>query len=331
MLRRLLGALAVVLGLAAVAGLVLVRTELERRSPVFDPPQVVRVAGGEPLPMLAKRLGEQGVLASPLAFRALARLRGEDRRVRSGLYEFAGNATAADVLDALVRGPQKLELVSFPEGWPVERIALRLEAAGLGPAERYRELAENPAFAASVGVPAPRLEGYLFPDTYSFGDDPTPEEVLGRMTARFHEVTGERYRRAAEEAGLTLHEAVTLPSLGETEAAVPEERPLISAVFHNRLERGMKLQTDPTVLYGVPGRTPPIRQSDLARATPYNTYVVPGLPPGPIANPGLSSLDAAVHPLAGTRALYFVARADRTHQFSETLAAHVRAVQQHQR
>lgn len=331
MVRRILGAVAVVLCLAAVLGLMVVRAELERRSPVFDPPQVVRVADGEPLPALAKRLGEQGVLASPLAFRALARWRGEDRRVRSGLYELGGNATAADVLDALVRGPQKLELVSFPEGWTVERIALRLEAAGLGPAERYRELAEDPTFAAALGVPAPRLEGYLFPDTYSFGDDPTPAEVLGRMTARFHEVTGEPYGRAAAEAGLTLHQAVTLASLVEAEAAVPQERARIAAVFHNRLERGMRLQTDPTVLYGVPGRTPPIRQSDLDRETPYNTYVIPGLPPGPIANPGLSSLDAAVHPLEGTRALYFVARADRTHQFSETLEAHVRAVRQHQR
>jgi len=263
MVRRTLGALAIVFLLGLVGALLVVRSALERRAPLLEQPRAVRIEDGETLATISDRLRREGVLAEPRAFLALARWRGVDRQVRSGVYEFAGGATAGEVLDTLVNGPQRFELVSIPEGWPTDRIALRLEAAGLGPAARYRELAEDPAFAASLGVPADRLEGYLFPDTYSFGDDPNPADVLRRMTARFFAVFDEDLRRAARERGLSLHEAVTLASIIEAEAAIGSERPLISAVFHNRLARGMPLQADPTVLYGVAGRSKPIRKSDL--------------------------------------------------------------------
>ncbi|MDG2306560.1 MAG: endolytic transglycosylase MltG [Candidatus Binatia bacterium] len=331
MTRRILGALLIapLLGLTAI--LLVVRHTLEERGPRLDVPAAISIGDGESLPAIAARMQQRGVLVRPEAFLALARWRQVDRQVRSGVYEFEGGATAGEVLEALVSGPQRFELVSIPEGWTAERIALRLEAAGLGSAEHYQELAANPDFAASLGVSAGGLEGYLFPDTYSFGDDPTPEEVLGRMTARFFEVFDESLHAAAEAKGLTPHEAITLASIVETEAAIASERPLISAVFHNRLKRGMPLQADPTVLYGVPGRTKPIRRSDLKRATPYNTYVIRGLPPGPIANPGLASLEAAVYPTKGTKALYFVARNDRSHEFNQSLSAHTRAVRKYQR
>jgi len=168
-------------------------------------------------------------------------------------------------------------------------------------------------------------------DTYAFEAGATPEDVVRRMTARFREVFTPDLAQAARERGLTVDQAVTLASLIEKEAAVADERPVISAVFHNRLARRMPLQSDPTVLYGVAGSDGRIRSADLARATPYNTYVIPGLPPGPIANPGRASIVAAVRPAPGVTALYFVARNDRTHEFNDTLAAHQRAVNRWQR
>ena len=151
------------------------------------------------------------------------------------------------------------------------------------------------------------------------------------MTARFREMFTPDLAQSAADRGLTVDQAVTLASIIEKEAAVAAERPTISAVFHNRLKRGMPLQSDPTVLYGVEGSDGRIRSADLVRATPYNTYVIPGLPPGPIANPGRASLEAAVRPADGVTALYFVARNDRTHEFNDTLAAHNRAVNRWQR
>lgn len=330
MLGRALGVLLVTLLSGLTAGLIYVRSLLEERGPRLEQPVSIRIGDGESLPRIARKLDAEGILLHPEAFLALARWRRVDRHVRSGVYEFSGGATAGEVLETFVSGPQRFELVAIPEGWTVDQIALRLEASGLGPADRYRQLANDPVFAASVGVPADRLEGYLFPDTYSFGDEPTPESVLGRMTARFFEVFDERLRASAEARGLSVHEATTLASIVESEAAVASERPLISAVFHNRLARGMPLQADPTVLYGT-GRSKPIRRSDLKRATPYNTYVIRGLPPGPIANPGRASLEAAVNPTPGAKALYFVARNDRTHEFNDSLKAHTRAVRKYQR
>jgi UPF0755 protein len=301
------------------------------RSPTFDPPLVVEVRRGEPFLSLARRLADTDAIADARLFTLLARYRGDDRRVRSGEYELAGNATGPEVLDALVSGKQRLRMVTIPEGLTLEQIALLFERAGFGDVARYRALAQDEAFVATLGLPVPRLEGYLFPDTYAFESGATPEEIIGRMTARFREMFTPELAAAAEERGLTVDQAVTLASIIEKEAAIADERPTISAVFHNRLKRRMPLQADPTVLYGVEGSDGRIRSADLARATPYNTYVIPGLPPGPIANPGRASLAAAVRPAPGVTALYFVARNDRTHEFNDTLADHNRAVNRYQR
>lgn len=317
--------------LAALAAAFVLYTALWWRSAAFEPPIVVEVRRGEPFLALARRLADAGAIADPRVFTLLARWRGDDRRVRSGEYELSGNATGPEVLDALVSGKQRLRMVTIPEGLTVEQIALLLESAGLGSAERFRALATDQAFLARLALPAPHLEGYLFPDTYAFESGATPEEVVTRMTARFREMFTPDLAQAAADRGLTVDQAVTLASIIEKEAAVAAERPTISAVFHNRLKRGMPLQSDPTVLYGVAGSDGRIRSADLVRATPYNTYVIPGLPPGPIANPGRASLEAAVRPADGVTALYFVARNDRTHEFNDTLAAHNRAVNRWQR
>ena len=301
------------------------------RSAAFTPPLVIEVKRHEPFLALARRLDAAGAIADARLFTLLARVRGDDRRVRSGEYELSGAATGAEVLAALVSGKQRLHLVTIPEGLTLEEIAAVYERAGFGDAARFRALAQDHDFVARLGLPAQHLEGYLFPDTYALESEATPEEIVTRMTARFREVFTPELAQAASEHGLTVDQAVTLASIVEKEAAVAEERPRISAVFHNRLRRGMPLQSDPTVLYGVTGGDGRIHATDLARATPYNTYVIPGLPPGPIANPGRASLEAAVRPEAGVSALYFVARNDRTHEFNDTLAAHQKAVNRYQR
>lgn len=331
MRRRLLLLLAGGGVLAALAAAFVLYAALWWRSAAFEPPIVVEVRRGEPFLALARRLADAGAIADPRVFTMLARWRGDDRRVRSGEYELSGNATGPEVLEALVSGRQRLRMVTIPEGLTLEQIALLLESAGLGAAERFRALATDQAFIARLGLPAPHLEGYLFPDTYAFESGATPEEVVTRMTARFREMFTPDLAQSAADRGLTVDQAVTLASIIEKEAAVAAERPTISAVFHNRLKRGMPLQSDPTVLYGVEGSNGRIRSADLVRATPYNTYVIPGLPPGPIANPGRASLEAAVRPADGVTALYFVARNDRTHEFNDTLAAHNRAVNRWQR
>lgn len=331
MRRRLLLLLAGGGVLAALAAAFVLYAALWWRSAAFEPPIVVEVRRGEPFLALARRLADAGAIADPRVFTMLARWRGDDRRVRSGEYELSGNATGPEVLEALVSGRQRLRMVTIPEGLTLEQIALLLESAGLGAAERFRALATDQAFLARLGLPAPHLEGYLFPDTYAFESGATPEEVVTRMTARFREMFTPDLAQSAADRGLTVDQAVTLASIIEKEAAVAAERPTISAVFHNRLKRGMPLQSDPTVLYGVEGSNGRIRSADLVRATPYNTYVIPGLPPGPIANPGRASLEAAVRPADGVTALYFVARNDRTHEFNDTLAAHNRAVNRWQR
>jgi UPF0755 protein len=330
-MRRVLVFLGVAGAVGAVAGALALWLGLAWRSPTFSPPLVVEVKRGEPFLALARRLADANAIADARLFTLLARARGDDRRIRSGEYELAGNATGPEVLDALVSGKQRLRMVTVPEGLTLVEIALLLERAGFADAARIRDLAADPGFVARLELPAPRLEGYLFPDTYAFERGVTAEEIVTRMTARFREMFTPDLAQAAQERGLTIDQAVTLASIVEEEAAVAAERPTISAVFHNRLKRGMPLQSDPTVLYGVASSDGRIRSADLTRATPYNTYVIPGLPPGPIANPGRASLEAAVRPASGVTALYFVARNDRTHEFNDSLADHNRAVNRYQR
>jgi UPF0755 protein len=288
----------------------------------------VRVESGEPLRAIAERLEAEAIVRDATLFALLARWRDLDRRIRSGEYEMPGEQTPAEVLDALVFGRRRLFMVTVPEGLTAAQIADVLAAADLGEADAFRALVRDPAYVRSLGLPGEpsALEGYLFPDTYAFRSDAGPEQTLARMARRFAEVFDEGMRRAARDANLTVHQAVTLASLIEEEAAVASERGTISAVFHNRLRRGMPLQSDPTAVYAVEGHVGPVTPADLERPTSHNTYRIVGLPPGPIANPGRASLDAAVHPAPGVSALYFVARHDRTHEFNDTLEGHNRAI-----
>lgn len=312
--------------LGALTASLLARHHLQVRGPQRKDPAHVQVLPGVPLAKLAKELHRTGLIEEPRAFAALARWRGLDRRIRSGNYELTGGATVGEILDLFVSGPQELDFVVVPEGLNIDETARVLAAAGLGDAGVFAAIARDPAFAARLGVPGDTLEGYLFPDTYAFAAGAAPAEILAHMHQQFQAVFSPRLIEEGRGHGLAPSEIVTLASLIEKEAALAAERALISAVFHNRLRRGMKLQSDPTAVYGVAGHSGRVRARDLDRENPYNTYKISGLPPGPIANPGRAALQAAVRPAADRKILYFVARDDSSHIFSRTYRQHRKAI-----
>jgi UPF0755 protein len=247
--------------------------------------------------------------------------------LKAGDYRFPSPISTLEVIRKLIRGEVITERITIPEGLNRFEIADLLRQLPLRDADRALEFTEDVSLIRDLDPQADSLEGYLFPDTYTYTPSLSARDLIARMVHRFREAFTEADRARARALGFTVREVVTLASLIEKEAKRPEERPLISSVFHNRLRRGMRLECDPTVLYaalleGDTERT--IRRSDLARPSPYNTYLSPGLPPGPIASPGRASLHAALYP-ASTDYLYFVVdgtRSDGAHRFARTLAEH---------
>jgi len=327
--RRLAAALAVLaLGTAAVA--VALALVLHAPGPPRTTPVTITVDEGEPFAEIAADLHRQGVLAHPLALRLWARVSGRDRHVHWGEYFVTTPLSPLELLARVTGPPDPVHAVTIPEGRTLRDVVGLLAAAGFGSEESFLCLLDDPAFLASEDLPATGAEGYLFPDTYTFPLGMPQERILRTMIHRFAEKTGPTFALRAAALGLSAEEAVTLASLVEAETGRPEERPLVAAVFLNRLRRGMPLQSDPTVLYGREGHDRTLTHADLLRPTPYNTYMRSGLPPAPIANPGEAALRAAVDP-AHVDYLYFVARGDGTHEFSATLAAHNLAVARYRR
>jgi UPF0755 protein len=307
----------------------------ETRWPVrdsSDAPQPLVVAQGAGVLDIGRQLQQLGLVRHPEVFRIYVVSRGQTGRLRAGEYSLEGRMSLEQIVDKMVRGDVVRHTVTFPEGTSLEDMA-RLAAVKGIPADAFLAAARNPAPIQDLDADAKDLEGYLFPDTYDIPRGPDPAgQLVARMIRRFRAVIGPEMPAIAQ-SGRTLRQVVTLASIVETETARPEERPRVAAVFLNRLQKRMPLQTDPTVIYALrkagtyDGN---IRRGDLDVDSPYNTYRFPGLPPGPIASPGRASLQAAVHP-AQTRELYFVSRNDGSHQFSETLAEHERWVTQYQR
>jgi UPF0755 protein len=301
----------------------------DRRDSAGADAPIVTIAPGEGFRATALKLQNLGLIQSPLKFRLFARLSGAHRRIKAGEYQLYGTMTPRQILDTLVEGKVLLYRVTIPEGYTLHQIAQTVAAAGFGAAQDFYRLATDPDVAKAENVDAPTLEGYLFPDTYYFPKGFAQIKIIAAMVQRFRETISDRWRARADELGLTLHEIVTLASIIEKETGVPEERPLIASVFHNRLRKGMRLETDPTVIYGIEDFDGNLTRKHLRTPTPYNTYLIKGLPPGPIASPGRASLEAALYP-ADTDYLFFVARKDRTHQFSSTLEEHQKAVRKYQ-
>jgi UPF0755 protein len=290
---------------------------------------VVSIQRGAPFRSVAQQLHRAGILRHPLLLAAWAQFEGADRRVRSGEYRVAEAVSPLELLELLQSPSRALRWVTIPEGLTADQIAELLEDERFGGRDVFVAAMREPSLLSELELPASGVEGYLFPDTYAWEWAMEPDEIIRAMLRRFQQESA-ALREQRIGAGLTEHEMVTLASVIERETAKDDERPLISGVFHNRLRIGMPLQSDPTVLYSLGRTAGRLRRADLENPSPYNTYVRGGLPPGPIANPGRAALHAAVAPEA-TAALYFVSRNDGSHEFSDSLAEHNRAVNRYQR
>ncbi|MBX2996242.1 MAG: endolytic transglycosylase MltG [Bdellovibrionaceae bacterium] len=295
---------------------------------------VYEVVPGRTFSAVAKDLEEREVIRNAALFSIFARIRGEANKMKAGEYLFRLNMTPAEVLSVLLSGKSVGRNFTVSEGLNIFEIADLVERAGLGAKGEFLKLARDPKFAESVlGVKAGSLEGYLFPETYQITKYSTVRDLIQAMVAKFHDA----YRpldAQAQSLGWTRHQVVTLASIIEKETGAPEERPLISSVFHNRLRKGMLLQTDPTVLYAKARKAGTmieisITRADLRMEDDYNTYFRKGLPPGPIANPGAEALRAALNPQA-SEFLFFVSQNDGTHIFSKEYKDHQAAVNRFQ-
>jgi len=286
---------------------------------------VVTIPPHDGLLGIADRLAQAQVIRSRPAFVGAAVVRGVPRSLKAGEYEVPRDASTWQIVALLESGRVRQHTILHPEGATVAELARALEAERLAGGDAVARTATDRKFLDSQGVEGPSVEGYLFPDTYQFVRGMTSEEMLGRMVQRTRAKLTPELRGRARDRGLSVHQLLTLASIIEREAVVKDEQKLISAVFWNRLKLGMPLQADPTVQYAVAKERRALSRADLAVDHPYNTYVRPGLPPGPIASPGLEAVQAALDP-APVKYLYFVARDDRRHHFSTTVEEHNAAV-----
>lgn len=275
-------------------------------------------------------LAENGVIPPGRGFYFLARVSRLSQRLQAGEYLFSPGQTPDQILRVLAAGSTVRWSVTIPEGANIYQLADILAEGGWGERDLFLELVRDPDILARHGVRAASLEGYLFPDTYQLLRGQNPREIIGLMVERGRQVRQELGDLRDNALGLSPHEVLTLASIVEKETAAPEERPLIAQVFLNRLQQSMRLQTDPTVIYGLADFDGNLTRKDLETPSPYNTYLINGLPPGPIANPGRAAIAAVLHP-ASESYLYFVSKNDGTHYFSRDLAEHNRAVLKYQK
>lgn len=290
----------------------------------------VRIPVGASYQQALSLFHEKGVIHTKLPLLLLGRFAGVEKTVRPGLYRIAKDASPLDVFDKMRLGKTETITLTVPEGYNLEETALAVEKAGLASKEEFLRSARDQLFAARLGLNTSTFEGFLFPDTYRIPVGSESEEIIKTMVGRFRKILGPELKKRLSKSGMTTTQLITLASIIEKEARKDFERKLIAAVYLNRLKKGMRLEADPTILYGVRSTGKPIRRSEIRRRTPYNTYVIKGLPPGPIANPGLESIKAALYP-ADVDYLYFVAKNDGTHHFSKTLREHNKAVRKYQR
>ncbi len=297
--------------------------------PADESTAVVFIERGSSVTRIGNLLADAGLIRQDRRFVLLTALTGYSSRLPAGEFQLATGSRPLDLIKELAAARPVEHALTIPEGRNLEQIADLFAAGGWVDRERFIELAHDPALVAQFGLDeASSLEGYLFPDTYRLIRPPPDErELLARLVERALRVWESL---ADTELSLSRHEAFTLASIVEKETGAAVERPLIAGVFFNRLARNMRLQSDPTVVYGLPGPIQRLTRDHLRTPTPYNTYVISGLPPGPICSPGRAALQAVVEP-EQTEYLYFVSKNDGTHHFSRTLREHNRAVQTYQR
>jgi UPF0755 protein len=294
--------------------------------------QFVDIPSGAGTRAIGDHLVAAGVIRDPATYRVALWLSGHARRLQAGEYRFDQPMTPVAVIDKIARGEVYIIPVTFPEGLTIAEMSKIVESHGLGPASAFIRASKEASLVRSLDPAARDLEGYLFPDTYPLSRHTDAPRLVRLMVERFEHVFTADMQEAAKVRGLTVRQAVTLASIIEKETARPEERPVVAAVYYNRLRNRMALGCDPTVIYALllAGKyTGNLRREDLSFDSPYNTYRYAGLPPGPIASPGKASLEAAVHP-ADADYLYFVSRNDGSHEFARTLEEHNRNVQKYQ-
>ncbi len=306
--------------------------------PVSTDPHPVHfvVRDGETAADIANALQSHELIRSAFAFRLVVRLTGVGSQLEAGDYQLRADMPLDEVVSVLAQGKMSGGFVTLPEGWRAQEIADALQRDQVTSRDQFLEVIQNPDFPIPASLapfpPGHSLEGFLFPDSYRFGQNQSASQIVQRMVDDFAQHLTPGLIQGFQANGLTVYQAVTLASIVEREAVVPTDRPLIASVYLNRLHRGMRLQADPTVQYAlVPANGPPdpsdgywkrrLTFADLQINSPYNTYQVTGLPPGPICNPGLASLQAVASP-AKTDYLYFVARPDGSHAFARTLDEH---------
>lgn len=289
----------------------------------------LHIEQGDNFKGIMQKLQDKQLVTHPWKFELVARWKGFARNLQAGEYRISPQMTPLEVLGSLSRGKVVLHRVTIPEGFNIRQVARRLDEKGLADADAFLGAATDPQLAQQLNIPADTVEGYLFPDTYAFARSVSPEKIIRTMTGQLRQHFPPEWRERARNMDFSVHEIITLASIIEKETGAPEERKIIASVFHNRLEKNMRLETDPTVIYGIENFDGNLTREHLRRHSPYNTYRIRGLPPGPIANPGLASIRAALYP-ADTDFLFFVSRKDGTHQFSETLKAHNQAVRKYQ-
>lgn len=285
----------------------------------------VVIPKGASMRAAAESLAVHDVIGSPRLFRWYTSASGRERTIKPGTYQFPLGAGYAYVLDALVTGRGVMRTVVIPEGFDLRDIAPVLAKALSVSEDSVRVAATDTTWRRKLNVPAQSLEGYLFPATYAFAEGTTAREAVNAMLERFESVWTPEWDVRVKAMAISRHDAMTMASIVEKEARKPEERALISAVYWNRLKKGMLLQADPTVQYALPQHVDRVFFKDLEVESRYNTYKYVGLPPGPIASPGAASIAAALAP-ADVPYLFFVARADGGHEFRTTFAEHRQAI-----
>jgi UPF0755 protein len=299
------------------------------RTPYGDHYREIHIPRGTPLLEILTTLEKEEIISNSDLFRLYLMIQGISSKVRAGDYEFQPKMTPRQIARKLLEGDFKIYHFTIPEGWTMSQIADYLERKQLTKRDEFLSWCYNAEWIRSLGIETDSLEGYLFPSTYETYYPEKPQSLIKLMVTTFQANFTDEMRSRAKQLGLTPHEVVTLASIVEKETGHPEERPLIASVFDNRLRQKIPLQSDPTVIYGIKDFDGNLTRRDLESFTPYNTYVIPGLPPGPIANPGKAALLAVLYP-ADTDYLYFVSKNNGSHVFSKTLKEHNRSVYKYQ-